>query len=222
MFTDPLVGASFWTVKELPNSIGYNPFQVSKRATFGGYVKDKNDEPLGNIKLYYCTERYHFETTPTVPEIFTDEDGYFFTDNMFCKKYWVRFLNGADELEWTVVSIEPDSANYFEFKLDTLLTGINEIRNTSLAYSIYNIPNPSSGQTTFIIESDNLKPYQKGVIKIYSEAGYIVDIIPVEINNERQEIIYNFDEKTLSSGLYLYSLELRNHKVASGKMIISR
>lgn len=31
MFTTPFGDANFWTVKELPNSIGYSPFNVQKR-----------------------------------------------------------------------------------------------------------------------------------------------------------------------------------------------
>lgn len=212
----------FWTVKELPNTIGSNPFQVSKRATFNGYVKDENDEPLAGIKLYYCPLEFHFATIPTVPELFTDSEGYFATDNMFCKKYDINFLYEGSEIGDTTVSIEPDSSNYFEFKLDTLLTGINDYKPVIPGYSIYNIPNPSSSQTKIIIESNHPEPGIKGVVKIYSEPGYIVDILPVEIKNKKEEVNYYYNEKSLSSGLYFYSLEIRNQKVASGKMLITR
>jgi hypothetical protein len=212
----------FWTVKELPNTIGSSPYQVSKRASFSGYVKDKNDDPIADVKLYYCSAQYHYETTPTVPEIFTDSNGYYLTDNMFCKKYNIRFLFEGGQIGDTTICVEPDAANYFEFKLDTLLTGIGEYRPAKINYSIINIPNPLSSQTTFIIESSGYRQNQKGVIKIYSPEGFIVDILPVEISAEKQELAYNLADKSQPAGIYYYSFEIGREKKASGKMVISR
>jgi hypothetical protein len=141
---------------------------------------------------------------------------------MFCRKYDIRFLLDEDEIGDSTIFIEPDSANYFEFRLDTLLTGIKEIKPAISRYSIFNIPNPSSSQTTFIIESNSQKLDNKGVIKIYNEAGFIVDIVPVQINQAKQELVYHFNDKSLASGLYFYNLEIGWLNMASGKMVISR
>ena len=211
----------FWIVKELPNTIGSNPCQVTKRGTFSGFVKDRDGEPMPGILLDYCSSLFYYYTSPTVPYVMTDENGYFFSDNMFCKKYNFRFLFNDGIIGDSTVFIEPDSANYFEFKLDTLLTGINDYEPVIPGYSIYNIPNPSSAQTKFIIETTNPKPDHKSVIKIYSEAGFIVDIIPVEILGNKQEISYNFNDKLLAAGMYFYNLETGHQKVASGKMIVT-
>jgi hypothetical protein len=221
-FTTPFGDDDFWTVKELPNTIGFSPWQVSKRATFSGYVYDRNDGPLAGIKLYYCPVQYHYETTPTVPEIITDENGYYFTDNMFCKKYDIWFLHEGGEIGFTTICVEPDSANYFEFKLDTLLTGIGEYKPAVTNYSISNIPNPFSNSTTFVIEATGLVHHQKGIIKIYSSEGFIVDILTIELSGERQELNYNFSDKSLAVGIYYYSLEIGKEKKASGKMVVSR
>jgi len=211
----------WWTAKELPHSIGESPYEVWKRETISGYVKDKNGDPLAGINLSYCSSVF-YSTSPSVPEIYTDSSGYFYTDNMFCKKYPISFLYNGGEIGDTMISVEPDSANYFEFKLDTLVTGIKENKPAGSGYAVNNIPNPSSHQTTFILESKNPLLNQKGVIKIYTEAGYIVDILPVEISGEKQELIYNFDDKSLASGIYFYNLEIGRAKMATGKMIISR
>lgn len=222
MFSTPFGDDAFWTVKELPNTIGFSPLQVSKRATFSGYVYDRNDGPLAGIKLYYCPVQYHYETTPTVPEIITDENGYYFTDNMFCKKYDIWFLHEGGEIGFTTICVEPDSANYFEFKLDTLLTGIGEYKPLITNYSICNIPNPFLNQTTFIVETNVQAQHQKGIIKIYSNEGYIVDILPIEISGEKQELVYNPTDNSLAVGIYYYSLEIGREKKASGKMVVSR
>lgn len=220
-FSDSYDNYDYWTVKELPNTIGSSPFQVSERAEFSGFVKDKNDNPLPGIELYYCPPQFHYNT-PGVPYIITDENGYFFTANMFCKKYNISFLFEEGEIGDTSIFVEPDSANYFEFKLDTLLTGIDEYKPATTSYSVYNIPNPLSNQTTFIVEVSGQIHHQKGIIKIYSSEGYIIDILPIEIYEGKQELNYNINDKSLASGIYYYSLEIGHQKVATGKMVISQ
>lgn len=204
----------FWVVKEEPNTIGFSPFEVSKRADFSGVVRDLNDEPMADVEVICDYGDYQ-------PYIITGSDGHFSVINsMFCRIYDVSFKYDGGIIGDSTISIEPDASNYFEFKLDTLLTGIHEIKPATSYYSIFNIPNPSLSQTTFIIETNLHNPDQKGIIKIYTENGYIVDILPVMINNEKEELVYNFKEKSLSSGLYFYNLEIKNQKVASGQMII--
>ena len=207
----------YWAVKEQPNTMGYSTETVYKRAQFSGHVRDMNDDPMEGIVLDYCGTIY----SPGVPFIITDSNGFFYTDNMFCREYPVIFKYNGVTIVDSSFNIEPDSANYYEFKLDTLLTAIHEIKQVIPGFSVINIPNPASTLTTFVIESNNQNPGQKGVIKIYSDIGYIVDIVPVVINAEKQEIVYNFKDKALSPGMYFYNLEIRNHKAASGKMIIS-
>jgi len=213
----------YWAAKELPNTIGYNPWQISKKATFSGYVLDKNDKPLENIYLDYCYSSFYFYSDPTVPIVHTISDGSFHTDGMYCKEYHINFTIDllGPIIGDTTISLEPDSANYFEFKLDTLLTGINENNPPEPYFAISCFPNPSSSRTTFIIASKHPNTDLNGVIKIYSDNGYIVDIVPVILNDIKQELVYDLNKKSLSSGLYFYNLEIRNHKVASGKMIIS-
>jgi hypothetical protein len=214
----------YWQVKELPHSIGSNPGQVSKRTHFEGYVIDRNNEPLSGIFIDYCSY-YYGSSDPDVPMIWTGPDGHFSTDNMFCRRYNISFKNGEfyePSIGDTNVCLEPDSANFYEFKLDTLLTGIKENMPRGSGYSIFNIPNPSSSQTTFLLETNHPEPGTTGVIKIYSESGYIVDIVPVELQSEKQEILYNFNDKSLSAGVYLYNLDIGRDKMATGKMVISQ
>lgn len=221
-FVDQMYYEDFWTVKEYPNTMGSSPMQVNKRSTFSGYVRDLNNDPLPFIKLDYTDNLHYYYFTPLVPEVYTNEEGYFFTENMYCKEYQINFRDINGIVADTELIIEPDISNYFEFKLDTLLTGMNEIYPLTLHYSICNIPNPASSQTTFIIEANSSNTGREGVIKIYSENGFILDIIPVTLNDEKQEITYNFADKNLAPGMFVYNLEIKGQKVASGKMIVSR
>ena len=213
-----------WNAKEQPHTINSNPGHIIKRTSFSGYVWDQNDAPMPNIYLDYCwDDEYYYGSSPTVPLINTNSDGYFHTDNMYSRKYHINFRIGefyGPSIGETNVYLEIDSANYFEFKLDTLLTGIHEVKPSLPGYSIFNQPNPVTSQTTFVVETGDPHPDQKGVIKIYNETGFIVDIIPVNLNSQRQEIIYSFDDKFLSTGVYIYNLEVRNNRVGSGKLIL--
>ena len=211
----------WWTVKELPNTIGLFSYDVWLRATLSGYVMDKYENPLPGIKLNYCSFEFQ-ESYPPLPVIYTDSNGYFYTDEMFCRKYQIGFLSNGEEIGDTTIYVEPDSANYFVFKLDTLFNGTNEHKSTGTGYAIYNIPNPTSFWTKFVVKSKIPAPNQKGVIKIYSSEGYIVDILPIEISGEKQELDYNLSDGYLAAGIYYYSLEINSKKVATGKMVISQ
>jgi hypothetical protein len=216
----------YWDAKEQPNTINSSPGHVIKRTAFSGYVRDKENQPMADIYLDYCYDlAYYHNSNPTVPIVSTNSEGYFNTNNMYCKKYYVYFRIGefyGPIIGDTMINLEPDSTNYFEFKLDTLLTGVDEIKSLIPEYSITNIPNPSSSQTKFIFNSTGMIRGSRGVIKIYNESGFIVDIVPVVINNESEEVAYNINGKSLLPGTYIYNLEIRNHKLASGKMLISR
>ncbi len=221
-FYDSSGEGDFWIVKEKPNSIGSYAFDVNKRAAFSGYVLDRVNEPLPDIKLEYCPEYFHYYTTPSVPVIMTNTQGYFHTEYMFCRNYTMKFYHDGQLLSDTNIVIEPDSLNYFEFKLDTLLTGINENVGTVPHFLIRNAPNPCSNLTEFIIEISQINHNQAGVIKIYNDEGIIVDIIPVEMTAGKQEISYDTSAKSLPNGVYPCKLEIGHQCKASAKMIISR
>ncbi|NTV83270.1 MAG: hypothetical protein HGA23_03085, partial [Bacteroidales bacterium] len=114
---------SDWTAKEQPHTINSNPGDINKRSAFSGYVRDENDQPMENIHLHYCYPQFlYYDSDPTVPIIMTNSEGYFHSDNMYCRKYSIHFLNGfwGNDIGDTaiLINLEPDSANYFEFKLD--------------------------------------------------------------------------------------------------------
>jgi hypothetical protein len=218
--------SGYFLAKELPQTIGGYPNQIFKRGSFKGYVRDKNGEPMSGIWLDYGGCYYpYFSCYPEEPLIISGSDGYFGTNSMFCCNFYVNFRQdfpmGAT-LGNARVTIEPDSVNYYEFQLDTLLTEIEDNKNITPPFSISNNPNPSYAFTTFIIESNYLNSGIQGIIKIYNEAGYIIDIVPVVLDNGKKEVKYNFTDQSLASGLYIYSLEIKNQKVASGKMIIQQ
>jgi len=213
-------GMGYWVVKELPNTLGADPLDVHKRAGFNGYVLDKNGAPIPGIFLDYGDLIY--PTFPSMPLIISDQDGYFHTDSMFCRKYDVLFMHNGDVIGDSVIFIEPDSANYFEFTLDTLLTGYDEHRQELQEYSIRAVPNPFSFQTTFIIGNSQVQKPQKGIVKIYNAEGVIVDILPVTITSEVEEVKYDPSVKDLVPGVYVYALEIAGNRKASGKMIVQQ
>jgi hypothetical protein len=208
----------FWQVKELPNTIGTDPFQVSKRATFSGYVKERNGNPIPNVLLHYCQHTFYEH----VPMIYTDDSGYFHTDNMYCKNYSVDFLVDENSIGDTTICIEPDSVNYFEFILDTLLTTIHEKDFNAKSYSITCFPNPATDHITFAIEAGAGNLPRDGIIKIINSEGFIADLLPVNMSSDKQTIIYGLQERSIAAGTYFYHFEIAHQRKASGKMIVIR
>ncbi len=213
----------YWTVKEKPNSIGSDPLEVNKKALFQGMVLDQQLNPLPEIRLIYCDEVMHYGTIPTVPYVMTDDTGFFYADDMFCRKYHFIFIRDIDPIWDTVVSVEPDSNNYFEFVLDTLLLGIPEIDDRK-SVSLYNYPNPFSENTKIIAEL----PFQPGsseaIIKIYNTAGELLAIKPMHALNgsNTYELELNTNTLSLKPGTYICSFEMGHKRLASSTMILAR
>jgi len=120
------------------------------------------------------------------------------------------------------ITIEPDSINYYEFILDTLLTGI-EVTAYKKEFSLSTYPNPTTGETTISFEIPGGVHYSKALIKIYNSNGEIINIIPVNTSShkEKYSVKWNMDTE-IPSGMYFYKLELDGIKVASNKIILTK
>lgn len=201
----------YFTAKELPNSLGENVFNVLLREDASGYVFDTAGYPQAGITIKFSNL---FTTV-------TDDNGYFYIDSIYCKKYDIEFISPLEEpIGYSEIFIEPDSANYFEMILDGSFVGLSDTKPEKGLFMIRNFPNPFTGQTRFVIDGPATYYNHKGVIKIYNSEGIIVDILPVELSGNKQELIYN-PANLAASGLYYYVLEIGHRKLATGKMVIS-
>lgn len=211
----------WWLVKENNPTIGSNAFSTNTRGLFKGFVYDVNHEPIRYVNLKYSNySSSYFWIEPYISIVYTDENGYFESNCMFCKKFnlCVNYKN-VTYLD-TLISIEPDSVNYFEFTLDTLFAGIKELSSNSNIF-IKNYPNPFNQKTTISAEMPKSIKKSNVLIKIFNLQGEMIKIIPVN-NPPNNDIKVTIDKNklNLSSGTYIYTIEIEHRKIATNKMTI--
>ncbi|MCD6112969.1 MAG: T9SS type A sorting domain-containing protein [Bacteroidales bacterium] len=211
----------WWIVKERHPTFGRNAFITSTRGLFKGFVYDALHKPISNVNLkysYYSNSNFWIE--PYISVVYTNENGYFESNLMFCRKFnlCVNYKN-ITYLD-TLISIEPDSVNYFEFTLDTLFVGLNDF-NSKNNISIKNYPNPFNQKTTISAEMPKNKKNSNVLIKIFNLQGEMIKIIPVN-NSSNNDIKVTIDKNKLdlSSGTYIYTLEIGHKKIATNKMTV--
>ncbi len=213
-------------VKENIPSIGLNPFQASVyMGNFTGKVFDLNHNPITGIKIGNPANYYEPSGTCNVEFTgLTDSSGGF---NFYIRsgRHYVRIYTLSAILLDTAVNIEPDSVNYYEFVLDTLLNRItfNSIYHNYLL-SCY--PNPSNGRTTITFDLQKNIQDLNPLIKIYNSTGEIIKILPIDFSGKERKYSVEWDGKSydnsVASGVYYYNLELDGKKVATNKLVITK
>jgi hypothetical protein len=174
--------------------------------------------PLSGVCVAYCNQYLYNQTTPSVPYITTDENGFFHTDNMHCRTFHLQFTCGGEVWGDTVVDVEPDSLNYHEYCLEGVYGKMTE-RINDRSYQILNYPNPVSTSTRFIVEGTTDE--KNGSIRIYNSGNALVQEVFIELGHGKNELRLILDDKFVS-GPYFYLLEIDNFTVATGKMIVVR
>jgi len=214
-------------VKENTPSIGSNPFQASVfMGTFSGKVLDMINNPMSGIRI--GNQVYYGAPSSICGVDFscvvTDSTGEF---NILINsgRHYVQFFTASATLSDTIINIEPDSVNYFEIILDTLLnhTALNSIHQNFLLSCC---PNPSNGKTTISFELPENINYFSILIKIYNSTGEMIRILPVDISGKQNKYSVEWDGKcydnSIASGTYYCNLELDGKKVATNKLIITK
>jgi len=205
----PMYEEYFLLVKENQPSIGCDPFSVSSYGTFTGYVYDSLLNPVENVQL----ESY------SAPEIITDENGYFIVDlpgMNYDFHVHLLYLATID----TVVTIEPDTQNYYEFIFENYVSSDDyEIELPSSFYNLSNYPNPFNPSTEISFETTDL--HEDTRIRIYNSRGQ--KIKQFSIFNDQSSITWdgtNSIGKSCPSGVYLYKLVSGEKELTVNKMLL--
>jgi hypothetical protein len=218
----------YYLVKDSDPTIGILPYETSNAmGTFTGFVYDETHHPIPG--LYLGNSDYFNVPSSVCGNIFsttiTNPDGSYMVPEF---SHWCRvefFFQPSDVLCDTVINIEPDTINYFEFNLDTLMT--NVLQNsfqTDITLSCF--PNPTTGETTisFGIPSDG--HVAKALLKIYNSDNEMIRILPVNIDNSQNQYAVKWDgsggQSIVPSGMYYCTLELDGRKVATHKIIVAK
>lgn len=220
----------FYYVKTNQPSMGSDPFtsvmlgNYHDVGNFFGYVYDALNNPIDNAKLYYLNSaNYCFQN----PYVLTDSNGYFH-GNRYAMTYNIRIFLLSDpttlQLD-SIISIEPDSNNYYEFHLNNVYQGVNEI-SLNEKYSIKCFPNPTANAINIEIEIPQVRKYNKSIVKIYNSLGEIVRILPVTTDNSNGKCSIKWDgnshNKLVSAGEYVCSLELDGQRIALTKLLMTK
>jgi hypothetical protein len=219
----------YYYVKDNNPTIGYDAFQPSSAiGTFTGFVYDAAHNPVAGVRVgnsqyiniapsYICQNFYSF--------CITDTSGRFTSQEYSYKRNVSIFFYSPHVLLDSMIYLEPDSINYFEFTLDTLLTGTHSYafeQEISLSCS----PNPSTGETNISFTISSGRHHSKALIKIYDQKSEIVRILPVDISNVQNNYSIRWDgicyDHSAASGTYYCTLELDGRKAAAEKVIIAK
>ncbi len=216
---------TFWLVKETQPTIGSLPFSCQTRADFNGIVLDTFLIPVPDAHIKYAYDSdYENAYSPSIPILISDENGEFSTYQMFCQKYTVMIFVDSQRELITHVNIEPDSANYYEFILDTLNVGINTETYVEPKVSMTTRPNPFNRNLDIHIQMNSSSTVNSPIVKLFDLNGNLVkssDINSPYLNN--LDIHWGeMDELEMSPGLYVLVLEAEGKILASQKLIYQK
>jgi len=206
----------YWTVKNKPPSPGSSAYHTDARGTFSGYVLDKFSNAVPGAWIKYC-----HEADPLLEPIYSDSTGYFFCDNMFSREYDVEIII-SEEIFWTDhIVVELDSNNYYEFIIDSIAVATHEHEKLQ-EFDIRNHPNPFTNNTTFDLNVPESYRWNEAQITIMDMNGKIVDRIEYHNSGDETGQKINWHAPSdLKPGIYIYTLEIDNNRIASNKMILN-
>lgn len=199
---------------------------VSGNGLFCGVVLDGSDNPVPGITIGYNCYAPEDICDHVINCAITDENGHFSENELSCQHYVEIFYFNFESIVFcdSVINIEPNIDNYFEFRLDTIFSGNKSVSvNPKLTFDTY--PNPTDSDIRFNIQFNGYKFSDNILIKIYNMSGEIVKILPVKSYGSESCITY-WDgictNGSAASGQYICKLELNGKNVAELKLIITK
>ncbi|MEZ5198621.1 MAG: hypothetical protein R2764_20215 [Bacteroidales bacterium] len=192
--------------------------------TFAGCVLDINHIPVPNARIDYI-ESYYIEFPYNVFDtLITNDTGYFSIPYMPARNYYITKIvkNNMAYFINDYISIEPDSVNFYEFNIDYIV-GQPDVK-TSENYKISNFPNPTNGNTEFVIDCKGNQPPDNAYIKINDINGKKLTVLPVSNPPDGNgQIKINWQNQSgLEVGNFIYTLIQGDDILATGKMMITK
>ncbi|MDO9576651.1 MAG: T9SS type A sorting domain-containing protein [Candidatus Cloacimonadales bacterium] len=192
---------------------------IGFRGIFCGYVFDSLMNPVENVEI---------EHTPdciSIPDINTDENGYFEVE-LYAFNYNCDIHLGALASMDSIISIEPDAQNYYEFVFENYVHSDDyEIELPSSFYKLFNFPNPFNPNTEISFQISDFSD-QNLEIQIFNSKGQKINVIDTFPNGSLgTRVVVEWDGtnssgKTCPSGVYLYKLVSGDKELAANKMLL--
>ena len=222
---DNQYGINYKLVKDNFPNIGESFTAYEFMGTFSGKIYDLMHNPINGIIISNNHNMYNYSDSYCSIDfnhVVTNSLGEF---NVCLKSglHYVELFTTTNLLIHTWVFIEPDSVNYYEFIIDTILDNV-KLNSIPQDFSLSGFPNPSDGKTTFSFEFPENLHYSSSLIKIFNSNSEIIRILPIDISSKLNKYSVEWDGKcydnSITSGIYYYNLELDGRKVASNKLVI--
>ena len=216
---------TYWLVKETQPSIGSLPFTCQTRANFSGTVLDAVLTPVPEASIKYTFGSSNENAySPSIPVLITDENGEFSTDQMFSKEYTIMiFVEDQRELI-TFVNVEPDSANNYEFLLDSLYVGIKKINDIKSGVSMTALPNPFNRHLDIHIQTNSNTIVKSSAVKLFDMSGNLIKKTDINTPYLNDVDVHwgQMNESEMKAGLYLLVLEVEGEFIATRKLVFQQ
>lgn len=200
-------------------------------------ITDEVGNQITNVRCYLTQFAYNYETNLNYDWDFYDVDLFFkiqksaddngeinFSGSEICAMNSELIFKTTDNnyLYDTIISIaiEPGAENVFEITLDCDLIFVNTELNQTIDYGMKVYPNPVNEEATITFNSNGKINTDHAIIKIFSDQGDLIDIIPVINNNSQPDYNIKYGTSGLASGSYYCNLEISGKKVSTAKMIV--
>ncbi|MEA2096873.1 MAG: FlgD immunoglobulin-like domain containing protein [Candidatus Cloacimonadota bacterium] len=191
------------------------------QGVFSGYVFDSLMNPVPNVQIE------HFPYNYDDPDVFTNENGYF-EKEMYALNFYCDIHLAAQVSMDSIISIEPDSINYYEFVFEDYVSSDNhEISLPPSYYNLTNYPNPFNPTTEISFSVPQTS--SSVTIEIFNSRGQKVktldcsNSIAAASNKLMHSIIWNGTNETgksVPSGVYFYKLVSNGNELAVNKMLL--
>jgi len=203
--------------KDNTPSMGTTDDGIGFSGTFSGYVYDSLMNPVENVEI---------EHTPdciSIPDIITDENGHFEVV-LYAFNYNCDIHLGALASMDSIITIEPDSLNYYEFIFENYVHSEDfEIELPASFYQLSNHPNPFNPSTEINLQISDFSD-RNLEIQIFNTKGQKISNLPI-IQSSNHKISIEWDGtnstgKPCPSGVYLYKLVSNGKELAANKMLL--
>ena len=203
--------------KDNTPSMGEQDDGEGYKGIFHGYVYDSLMNPVENVVID------HTPDCISIPDIITDNNGYFEIE-LYAFNYNCHIHLGSLASMDSIISIEPDSLNYYEFVFENYVSSDDhEISLPSSYYNLSNYPNPFNPNTEISFSVPQTSQFV--TIEIFNSRGQIIKTIKIPNSSSQNPNQITWDGtnetgKQVPSGVYLYKLVAGGKELAANKMLL--
>jgi len=225
-----------YLTKSDSTTLGYANTSVEYYGDLVINLKDDNNDPITNVKCYLKQVAYNYvgldyyeeegSSVSVVNEMskLTNSEGVvdfseFNTYAMNCILTFKTFDGNYLYDTTIVVSVEPNVDNVYDIVLDCDVIWVQNETQIMDDYSFDIFPNPTKDKITLTFSQQEIKINRAAVVKVFSENGDLIKIIPID-KSDIGILDLTFSTEGFSAGNYYCNLDVDGKKVANSKFVV--